>query len=245
MMPTLSLFNLSIPSFYLIISLAISVSLIWYSYRMHRLQKNYVLNVSFGYDLALIVMLFGFIGARGFHIFYEEWDHYRIFTKDIFKFWNGGYVYFGGAIAAGVASFIYIRLKKENFLKWADVATPALSLSYALGRIGCFFEGCCFGQHCDLPWAIEGRHPTQIYMVLSEFALFIFLNIFQKKISPKLNGRLFLTWVILHSITRFIIEFYRDDDRGSLIFNSLSLSQALSLVFVVLASIAFNFKNKL
>jgi len=106
---------------------------------------------------------------------------------DIFKIWNGGLVFFGGFIAAVVATPIYLKSKNLDFWKTADIISPGLALGHAVGRIGCFFAGCCYGKECDLPIAIKFTnpeslapigvylHPTQLYSVFSNLTLFFIL----------------------------------------------------------------------
>lgn len=229
MQPFLNLGFISIPTFYLVLSLSLVISLYFLSLRVEA-HKSYDRKTAF--DLSIVLMFAGFIGGRLFHVIYEAPTYYLHYPLQIFQFWNGGYVYFGGMLAALAAGYAFLKYKKESFLHWADFMTPSISLMYALGRIGCFFEGCCYGRYCDLPWAINNRHPTQIYMTLAE--LLTFLVIIKIKPSAK-AGRIFYSWLALHSLSRFIIEFYRDDDRGSLLVNFFSISQIISLIIFIFA----------
>lgn len=235
MLPFLKIFSLTIPTFYLVISLTVSLALIWFHYRIK--QKPFANHFSkqVGYDLIGGVMISGFIGARLFHIVYEEPGYYMLFPAEMFRFAKGGYVYFGGMIAAMLFGAIYLRIKKESFLKWANFLTPIASLTYALGRIGCFLEGCCYGKQCTLPWAINHLHPTQLYMMIAELVL-LFILLKKEKKTP-LNNNLFLHWLIAHSFTRFVIEFWRDDHRGSYFFEVLSVSQVISIIITLIATL--------
>lgn len=230
MYPRIDLGFIQIPTFYLVISLSLVLLLSFLSYR---LKNNRTYDGRLAFDLALIIMFSSFIGARLFHIIYEAplyyWDH----PGQALLFWNGGYVYFGGFLLAFLMSFIYLRYKKESYLRWADFFTPLISLGYALGRMGCFFEGCCYGRYCELPWAIQQRHPTQLYMVLAELILFFF--IVKKKPSVQKAGKIFYFWLSIHSATRFLIEFFRADDRGLIWGDILSISQILSLTIFCLS----------
>ncbi len=238
MYPQISLFNLHLPTFFLVISLSLTFLVFWLSRRLESdLGQNF--NQKIAFNLALLMMITGFLGGRIFHVFYEEWPFYQEYPAQIFKFWNGGFVYFGGFAAALLVSYLYLKYEKQNFIKWADFLTPLLSASYAMGRIGCFFEGCCYGQFCELPWAIAGRHPTQIYMALGEFFILGLLITFEKKKSV-FDGSLFFKWVVLHSIFRFVFEYFRDDDRGNMIWG-LSVSQ---IFCVALATTSFLFLAK-
>ena len=233
MFPQIKIFNSQIATFFLVISLSLTLLLFWLSARLDS-ENGKKFNRPIAYNLSMLIMIFGFWGARFFHVFYEEWPFYQEYPAQIFKFWNGGFVYFGGMAAAAVAAFVYLKNEKQNFIKWADFMTPLLSASYALGRIGCFFEGCCYGKTCDLPWAVAGLHPTQLYMALGEFCI-LGLILFIEKKKSFFDGFLFLNWVLLHSVFRFVFEFFRDDDRGNTIMG-LSISQALCLILIIVSS---------
>ena len=236
MIPVIQLGPLQIPTFFLIISLSLSCLLFFLSYRVEQFSKNRKI----AFDIALLLMASSFIGARLLHIFYEEWAYYRAQPLQIFYFWNGGFVFFGGLILCLITGYIYARTKKINFLEWADFFTPLFSLGHALGRVGCFLSGCCFGAPCALPWAYAGKHPTALYLAGGEFMIFLLLLLFEKKqVCKFMSGGLFAKWLLLHSLLRFNVEYFRDDFRGLFInlplLGSLSVSQVISLVIIVLS----------
>ncbi len=235
MFPQIKIFNSQIPTFFLVISLSLTLLLFWLSARLDS-ENGKKFNRPIAYNLSLLIMVCGFWGARVFHVFYEEFSFYQEYPAQILKFWNGGFVYFGGMTTAFLASFIYLKSKKQDLIKWADFMTPLLSASYALGRVGCFFEGCCYGKTCDLPWAVAGLHPTQLYMAMGEFFILGLILLFEKKKSVY-DGFLFFIWILLHSVFRFVFEFFRDDDRGNAILG-LSISQAICLILI---SMSFGF----
>ena len=173
MFPILRFGTLQLPTFYLVISLGLTFLILHFSFRIDKKNQDTFYQRKQGFDLLLLILVFGFIGARGFHILYEEPHYYRNYPLEIFKFWNGGFVFYGGFILSFLATLIYCHLKEISFYKWADFFTPYLSVGYAIGRIGCFLEGCCYGQYCDLPWSLKQRHPTQLYMFFAELILFI------------------------------------------------------------------------
>jgi phosphatidylglycerol:prolipoprotein diacylglycerol transferase len=178
-------------------------------------------------DLDLILMIFGFVGARLMHVFFENPEHYVQNWWQVFAIWQGGFVFYGGALLAAGASFLYLLYKKQPILDWLDFFAPIIALGYGLGRISCWIAGCCYGKYCDLPWAIEGRHPTQIYATVWELVVFAILVFFRKKL--RTAGVLFSIWLCLHSIGRMLMESFRDDFRGDLIFG-MSISSFISLV---------------
>ncbi len=245
MIPTLNLGFLQIPTYFVVISFSLSALLIYLSFRVNQFH----IERKPAFNIALILMVFGFIGGRLFHVVYEELPYYLNDPLQILFFWNGGFVFLGGLIAAWIATWIYCRLQKISFVKWADFFAPLISLSHALGRVGCILSGCCFGQFCDLPWAVAGRHPTAIYLAVGEFFIFLLLLVFEKvqngqqkqnKTSNQQPGTLFFKWVFLHSLLRYIVEFYRDDFRGLFvhtgILGSISISQLICLILMFVAT---------
>lgn len=233
MMPFIQLGTLKIPSFFVVISFSLSLLLFFLSLRVDRHHKNR----KQAFDLALLLMLSGFLGGRLMHVLYEEWTFYRENPAFIFYFWNGGFVFFGGVLTCLLAGYAYTQIKKINFWEWADFLAPCFSLAHALGRVGCFLSGCCFGHSCHLPWAYEGRHPTAIYLMIGEFFIFLLLLLMEKKKVYRITGALFIKWLLLHSLLRFNVEYFRDDFRGLFIsiplLGSLSVSQLISLLLII------------
>lgn len=217
MLPVITVFSLNIETYFLWISLTLVVCL---SYFKNRAQKN-GLATTLSLDLYLVVMISSLICARLIHIFYEQPEYYAQQWSRVFEFWKGGFVYYGGLLGAIIGGVVFLKLKKvTNQLQIFDAAAPVISLGYGLGRWACFWAGCCYGKSCELPWSVAGRHPTQIYSSIWELGvLFLLLGI-----EPRLkkSGLLFAIWLCLHSLGRFVIEFYRDDFRGPIFILSIS-----------------------
>ena len=180
-----------------------------------------------GWNLALILMLGGFIGGRLFHVLYEYPEVYWAAPLRVLKFWEGGFVFFGGVLLALPIALVYLRQAKQSFWTWADFYAPVVALGYALGRFGCFLAGCCYGTFCDAPWAIEQRHPTQLYAMATELALYFYL--IRKEKSEPAPGKIFALWLIGHGLGRLFMENFRADFRGGA-FMGLSISSWLSLI---------------
>ncbi len=197
-------------------------------------------------DIFFIILISAILGARFLYV-WINFDDYRNNWLDIFKIWNGGLVFFGGFLGAVAASVLYLKIKKLDIWKTADLIAPGIALGHAVGRLGCFSAGCCYGKTCDLPFAVKFTnpeslaplnvylHPTQIYSVFSNLLLFFILIIFQKK--KKFNGMVFLIYIMLYSLFRFIIEFFRGDFRGNFIFDFISMSQGIGLIVFLIALI--------
>mgnify|MGYP003975143521 FL=1 len=165
---------------------------------------------------------------------------------EIFRLWNGGLVFYGGFFFALFTAVFFIKKNNMPFWRTADILAPSFPLAQFLGRIGCFFAGCCYGRVCDLPWAITFNHPdslanplgvplhpTQLYSSLNN--LFIFVILFLLSRRKKFDGQVFWTYNLIYGITRSIIEIYRDDFRGEEIFGIFSMSQAIGLSMALLS----------
>ena len=170
------------------------------------------------------------------------------------KFWAGGLTYYGGFIGASIGAYYLLKRDRFPFWKAADMAGFAVPLGLAFGRMGCLLAGCCFGVTTDVPWALtfpghspasESQwkahllpslsspslpvHPTQIYESAASLAIsaLCMLVIHPRK---RYDGQVFASFVALYAAARFVLEFWRDDDRGG--FASLSTSQLLGVLFV-------------
>jgi phosphatidylglycerol:prolipoprotein diacylglycerol transferase len=184
-------------------------------------------------DLSLLLMIASFIGARLFHVFYESFDYYKEDFTRVFRVADGGFVYFGGALLAGLLGVLYITYKEpKRNLRYLDAFAPVVALSYGLGRVGCLLAGCCYGRVCDLPWSLEGRHPTQAYAMAWELCVVAFLLWYEKR--QRKSGSLFYMWMILHGVGRLIMEYFRDDYRGPV--PGVTISSWISFGLVLLGT---------
>lgn len=233
--------GLEIPSYFLVISLVLCLGLFWIVRRGDRSQlpQGQVL------DLSLWLMVSGVVGARAMHVLYENFAYYKGHPWRVFYFWEGGFVYYGGMIAAFLAAVVYLRLRVPASLRgrYFDAFAPVLSFVSGFGRIGCFLAGCCYGESCEYPWAVHQRHPTQLYALFWETAVIFFLlgvertPPSQRPALLRRPGDLFLLWLALHALGRMIMESFRGDFRGNLIWG-FSVSTVLSSL-LLLSSVIF------
>ncbi len=176
------------------------------------------------------------------------------------KFWAGGLTYYGGFIGASAAAWWLLKRDRFPFWKAADMAGMVIPIGLGFGRMGCLLAGCCFGSVSHAPWALrfpshspasESQfklgliqspfepslpvHPTQIYESAASFAIaaFLILWLHGKK---RYDGQIFLAFVALYAFARFLLEFWRSDDRGGLL--GLSTSQLIGLGLVAAAAAA-------
>jgi phosphatidylglycerol:prolipoprotein diacylglycerol transferase len=175
------------------------------------------------------------------------------------KFWAGGLTYYGGFIGASIAAWYLLKRDKFPFWKAADMAGFAVPLGLAFGRMGCLLAGCCFGSECALPWSLsfpprspasEAQfkahellsaklwshpvHPTQIYeSALSLAIAVVCLAVVQPR--KRYDGQVFVAFLGLYALVRFVLEYLRRDDRGA--FLGLSTSQLIGVGLVAAAAL--------
>lgn len=195
-------------------------------------------------DVGFYLLIAALVGARLFYVLVNP----NIFLEDPFevvRIWNGGLVFYGGFIGALLAAIICVRRKGLSFWQTADIFTPSLSIGHVLGRIGCFFAGCCYGRSCELPWAVTfthpeslaphgiSLHPTQLYAVVGNFLIFIIVWIFRGK--KQYDGQLFWGYVFIYGLMRTVIEIFRGDDRGQFFLQTLSVSQFIGIGLAIVS----------
>ena len=138
---------------------------------------------------------------------------------EIFMIQHGGLVFYGGLVGATLFGLIYLRWKKLPVWKFGDALAPSIALGYVFGRIGCLMNGCCYGEKCDLPWAIrfpldhpthgDPVHPTQIYDSLLNLVLYAGLAwLYRHK---KFDGQVFATYLCSYALIRSVVELFRGD----------------------------------
>jgi phosphatidylglycerol:prolipoprotein diacylglycerol transferase len=194
-------------------------------------------------DLGIWVIIAALIGAKAL-LLIVDFQHFTSSWEEFMTLVRSGGVFYGGLIAAVVVCIYQLRKHKLPLWQSGDLFAPGIALGYMVGRLGCLMAGCCFGKPTTVAWAITFTdpaanfnvgtplntplHPTQIYESVAGLVIFVALLVLERK-SRNFPGRTFWSFVLLYSITRFVIEFYRGDDRG-LVFSTLSTSQAISVV---------------
>ena len=199
-------------------------------------------------DLGIWVIIAALVGAKAL-LFVVDFRQFTSSWADFTTLLRSGGVFYGGLIAAVVVC-IY-QLRKHHLPLWAsaDLFAPGIALGYMVGRLGCLMAGCCYGRATDVAWAITFTdpaanlnvgtplnvplHPTQIYESLAGLIIFLALMVLERR-GRGFPGRTFWMFVLLYSVSRFVIEFYRGDDRG-FVFSAVSTSQAISLVLAPLS----------
>ncbi|MCL5104024.1 MAG: prolipoprotein diacylglyceryl transferase [Armatimonadetes bacterium] len=208
-------------------------------WRASRVSKSRGIEPECVYDLGIITLLSGVLGARlVFILINPTTESFR----DFFSVWNGGLSFHGGVFFAVLAALIYTKIVGLSFLKCADLLSPSLAISYAFTRIGCFLNGCCYGSPTTLPWGVRFHehgtltppsHPTQIYAFIASLLIFAILTRLEKM--KRAPGFIFVGYLGLYGVYRFLIEFPRKGFSAELWAFGLTQAQAVSVVMVVAA----------
>lgn len=201
-----------------------------------------------------VYMIFGALIASKLWLVPSNWSYYAANPQDVFSltmFQSAG-TFYGGLFGAILTAFVYVQWQKLPFLPVLDVAAAALPLSHAIGRLGCFAAGCCFGKPTALPWSVTFTnqaaerlagtplhtplHPTQLYEAAAEllnFFLLIWIGARQKFPGQILGG-----YFMLYGLERGVIEFFRGDPGRTMMFHeSVSLMQIVSAALVAVGAI--------
>ena len=237
--PLIRLGEFSFPTYYVVISVACCICIVWL---VKRTEKR-VLSRTDAIDLALALMIMGFIGARLFHVLFEEPGYYLDTPFRIVEFWNGGFVWYGGAILGAASAMLLAKKKKIPLPTWLDLFAPVIALGYMLGRVACLFTGCCYGEVCLVVPDHPFRHPTQAYAIATE-ALTLLVLLWLEKARregkgpswARPAGRIFFVWLALHSAGRILMEAFRADPRGPAPLG-VSFSTWISLLLIAVSAI--------
>ena len=224
---------LSIYSFGVMLALAVFVCsfLLAQDAGRHGLQKNIV------YDLVFWVMLAGVLGARTFYILLNL-GFFIENPQEILMVHHGGLAWQGGLAAGIAAAWIFIRRHRLSVPAIFDLAAPYLALGHAIGRIGCFLNGCCQGRHWDkgIYFSVhqDTLYPTQLYESFLLLTIFFILKLYAQKSRPP--GQIFLLYLCLASLERFVVEFFRGDHFQTWL--GLSIFQWISAVIFITVLVA-------
>jgi phosphatidylglycerol:prolipoprotein diacylglycerol transferase len=200
----------------------------------------------------------GIVGARLDYVLFSDFEQFKIDPMSIFAVWQGGLAIHGGILGGLLVTIFYTKLQKIPFWKLADTLTPSLILGQAIGRIGCFLNGDAHGYPTDRPWGLvyssespagqmfseQTLHPTQLYEMGFNIIIFSVLWMLRKKF--KMDGQLFLLYVILYSSIRIFVEHFRADRLTAL--GTISAAQSIGIIGIIMGlvlSIALKWKRSL
>lgn len=195
-------------------------------------------------DLGIWIIVSALVGAK-LLLLVVEWDTYGRSLSELWTLVRSAGVFYGGLIVAVAVALFYMWRHRMAVWSVTDVFAPGIALGHVIGRLGCFFAGCCFGRPTSVPWAVTFHsqyaaqnvgtplnvplHPTQLYEAGAELLILGLLLVTERR-GRTFPGRTFWTYLLLYGISRFVIEIYRGDARGSI--GIFSTSQVISLLIV-------------
>ena len=259
----ISSLNITLNTYGVFLVVAVTIGL-WVAARMagrDGLDKSRI------YDLGLWTLVVALIGAKLLLVI-NEWDNFTHNPRQflLLNFLRSGGVFYGGFIAAFIAAVTLTRAYHLPRWRTADASALGIAIGQAIGRLGCFSAGCCWGKPATAAWGVQFTergheitgvptvvshltdpaqrtlwadrlggldallhlHPTQLYETAATLIIFIVLLWLSRR--RRFEGQVMLAYVTLYAVARFVIEFWRDDPRGSLL--GLSTSQLIAaLIF--------------
>lgn len=202
------------------------------------------------YDLCLWMLLASLVGSKVLMLFTEPEYRGNVWALLSLDFLRSGGVFYGGLIGAVVTGYFLMRRYQLPWWKTADACAPGIALGNVLGRLGCFSAGCCWGEPTSQTWGVRFTelaheitgvpagvplHPTQLYESMSMLIVFGFLLWLHRH--RRFSGQVILSYALLYSAIRFVIEFYRADPRGDIFgittLTGLSTSQLIGILVAV------------
>ncbi|HUE01660.1 MAG TPA: prolipoprotein diacylglyceryl transferase [Bryobacteraceae bacterium] len=219
-----------------------------------RLARRAGLNSDQVVNLGILCGLSAIVGAK-LMMYLIDIPYYVQNPGEIFSLstLQAGGVFYGGLIAALIASTVYMRRHRLPPLLTADVFAPGIALGHSIGRLGCFAAGCCWGRPTSLPWGVTFTnpiahelvgvpldiklHPTQLYESAAE--LIIFAILYWRIPRPHAPGAIISLYLILYSAVRFLVEFVRYHEQANPFGGPFNTSQWISLFLAALGAAYF------
>lgn len=240
----ISIGSFSIPTYGVLVALGFLAGLAM-SVHLAKTKKLSQEKVS---NLAIYCALGGMAGAKLF-MFLFDWNYYWQNPREFISLstLQAAGVFHGGLIVALIVAALYTQRQHLPPLLTADCFAPGIALGHAIGRLGCFAAGCCWGSKCDLPWAVKFHsdeaasglplnvplHPAQLYESAANLLIFFILyRRFQQRHQP---GEVIGLYLVLYSIARFIIEFFRNHEQS--LIGPFSLTQWIALALLGLGAL--------
>ncbi|MBC8474058.1 MAG: prolipoprotein diacylglyceryl transferase [Candidatus Omnitrophica bacterium] len=184
------------------------------------------------YDLMFYIVIGSLIAARFYYLAFFDPSVFIKSPLSIFKIWEGGVAIHGGILGGIIAGIVFSKLKKTSFWKLADLVAPSIILGQAIGRIGCFLNGCCYGVN---------NYPVQLYESFLNLLGFFVLWSMRKRL--KFEGGLFLLYLMIYSSIRIPMSSLRGDSLyvwGT----DLKIAQIISGVVFIIALVLFAKREK-
>jgi phosphatidylglycerol:prolipoprotein diacylglycerol transferase len=219
-------------------------------------------------DMGFWVVIAAIVGGRLFYILFNL-KEYAQKPIAIVQIWHGGLIFYGGLFAAVLTAIIFMKRRRIPVWLGGDLIAPQIALGYAITRVGCFLNGCCFGEATALPWGVEfplgcgaGRyigelsfaaffsgqadavirlHPVQLYAAAANLVIFALLLVAWRR--RAFDGQIFWGYLVLYAVYRFAIEFLRADNPPLAL--GLTTAQIMSVTLFACSLVAwFNLRAR-
>jgi phosphatidylglycerol---prolipoprotein diacylglyceryl transferase len=234
-----------LPTYGFLVALGVLLGL-WISVRN---AEKLGINADDAWNFGILTVLCGIVGAKILYII-NDWSSYAANPREIFSLntLQAGGVFSGGLIGALIAAAWYIRRHRMPALSTCDAFAPGLAFGHAIGRVGCFAAGCCYGKPTTHFWGVtftnplaaslvgtplnQALEPTQLFESAIELANFFILMWMLKR--RKFEGQVFAAYLMLYGVARYLLEFLRDDPgRGSVFGGIMTGTQLISILLVI------------
>lgn len=206
-------------------------------------------------SLLTVLIVTGLIGARVFYVA-EHWSYYSQHLNEIIKVWEGGLMFYGGFLLAAISLVLFIYFQKKPVPEVLDLIVTSVPLGHAVGRIGCFLNGCCYGRPSNsllavnyprgsIPWHEQLKDgiitpdavcsasvlPAQLFEAALNFTIFVILLLLFRR-TKRRSGEQIAAYMMLYAVVRFIVEYTRADER--LTIGIFSISQTISIALFII-----------
>ncbi len=222
--------------------LALAVSFIVGIWLCARRAEAYGFTRAQVHDSAIPVLLAGLLGAKLMYLG-TNWEDVSRDWRFMLSVLRGGFVYYGGVAGGTLGAIWWLKRRRLPILAFGDVIAPGMGVALAIGRLGCWLNGCCYGTPVAWGWVLPGlgdavsRHPVQLYEAAGSLTIglaLLFVPTSGSKTRPVdaptgKRGRVFALFLISYAVLRFALEFLRDDPRGPVL-AGLSVSQFFSVI---------------
>ncbi len=205
----------------------------------------------FAADLGFWLMTSGIVGSRLAYVI-ANWSHYRAAPLEILRIDQGGLIFYGGLLLASATLALFARYHRLPLWHAADFAIPGLAIGHALGRVGCFLNGCCYGRPagdhlcgivyppiCEPGNLFAGIPLYPVQLIESACLLVIWFILLYAYPRRKKDGATFALYLMLYPPCRFFLEYLRGDERQSLL--NIDVAQGTSLALLLIGILLYVF----
>ena len=228
-----TIFGLSVHWYGIMIALGIlfAVLLAFYTFKQRNLKSDHI------FELLIWMVPLAIIGARLYYLIFNggPWG------AESFAIWNGGLAVYVAVIGGAIGAMIFCIVRNQNFFEIADVVAPCLILGQGIGRIGCYFAGCCYGvetsvQSFPISLKIDDgtwHLATMLYESFFDLIFCLILVLMIRKIRQR--GIIIGSYLVMYGVLRTVLEIFRDTKEALFIGSSgLKVSMLLSIILIVL-----------